>query len=128
MSDGSIKYRGDSYDVLEMKNLIQNMSVEKGVYLEAIVEEGTSFEVYKNVKSQLWDLTDAENWRDVVRTADTTLGIDRAVSEYGTTYVEGAELPVLREAPRRKPDTFISDDELIDDSISDFDEDFNFQE
>lgn len=103
--DGTIFYRNEVKSVGDIRNLINTLAVEKGVFLEAIVDKDVSFETYKRVKNQLWDLTDAEHWRDVAYADENAQGIDDSVRQFGTTFTEASELDVLKEADRSSDST-----------------------
>ncbi len=132
LPDGNLLYRKEPISVDEMTRLIQGIAIEKGVFLEAIVQAGTSFEVYKNVKAQLWDLTDAEHWRDVVRTEYNSDGIDQSLRDFGTTYTTKSEVEILQEAPTNgaREDSsidFVEDSGFVED-VESFSEDSSFLE
>ncbi|HEY5714051.1 MAG TPA: hypothetical protein VIT68_01750 [Candidatus Gracilibacteria bacterium] len=103
---GNLIYRGEDISVEDMRKLINAIAIEKGVFLEAIVHEGTPFEVYKVVRNELWDLGEAEHWRDVVQSSENSEGLTESLSKYGTTFLEKAETKTLQEAPRKESDFF----------------------
>tara|TARA_A100001015_G_scaffold260965_1_gene306102 strand:- start:6222 stop:6893 length:672 start_codon:yes stop_codon:yes gene_type:complete len=90
--NGQITYQEKIISVADFKNLIEKTSIGQGIYLEAVVDQYTSYSVYKKIKKQLWDLTDAENWRAIVMNPETKSAILKSIKKYGTTYHQSVGL------------------------------------